>query len=203
MKTIPFLLLPISKLPPDFFPMTCRTCVDYTNVLADLTVGYMGGEGAQWLLVRNRRGAELIDLLNANRRLEGERDMFFLGQRGEFEAMRGEQRLIGGDDGFAMRQRRLDAGPRRPFGAADQLHEQIDLGRGGERDRIGEKFAAFQIGVAFLAGVARRDRRDDDFPPRARGERVRLAGEQSRDRRSNRSNPGDADAQTIGHGDLS
>ena len=34
-------------------------------------------------------------------------------------------------------------------------------------------------------------------------ERVRLAGEQSRDRRSNRSNPGDADAQTIGHGDLS
>ena len=27
---------------PDFFPLTCRTCVDYTNVLADITVGYMG-----------------------------------------------------------------------------------------------------------------------------------------------------------------
>jgi coenzyme F420 hydrogenase subunit beta len=62
-REIPFLQLPISQLPPDFFPLTCRTCVDYTNVLADLTVGYMGGEGAQWLLVRNRRGAELIDLL--------------------------------------------------------------------------------------------------------------------------------------------
>lgn len=62
-KEIPFLQLPISKLPPDFFPMTCRTCVDYTNVLADITVGYMGGQGEQWLLVRNPRGEELLALL--------------------------------------------------------------------------------------------------------------------------------------------
>ncbi len=60
---IPFLRLPISRLPADFFPLTCRTCVDYTNVLADLTVGYMGGEGEQWLLVRNARGEELLSLL--------------------------------------------------------------------------------------------------------------------------------------------
>ncbi|RYI98770.1 MAG: coenzyme F420 hydrogenase, partial [Acetobacteraceae bacterium] len=62
-KTIPFLQLPISKLPPDFFPLTCRTCVDYTNVLADVTVGYMAGQGEQWLLVRNARGEELVALL--------------------------------------------------------------------------------------------------------------------------------------------
>jgi coenzyme F420 hydrogenase subunit beta len=62
-KEIPFLMLPISKLPPDFFPLTCRTCVDYTNVLADITVGYMGGTGEQWLLVRNERGEELLSLL--------------------------------------------------------------------------------------------------------------------------------------------
>ena len=62
-RLVPFLQLPISKLPPDFFPLTCRTCVDYTNVLADITVGYMGGEGAQWLLVRNARGTELLALL--------------------------------------------------------------------------------------------------------------------------------------------
>ena len=62
-KAIPFLQLPISKLPPDFFPLTCRTCVDYTNVLADLTVGYMAGQGEQWLVVRNERGEELIALL--------------------------------------------------------------------------------------------------------------------------------------------
>jgi coenzyme F420 hydrogenase subunit beta len=62
-KAIPFLLLPLSKLPGDFFPLTCRTCVDYTNVLADITVGYMGGQGEQWLLVRNKRGEELLHLL--------------------------------------------------------------------------------------------------------------------------------------------
>ena len=62
-RTVPFLQLPISQLPPDFFPLTCRTCVDYTNVLADLTVGYMGGQGEQWLIVRNARGEELLGTL--------------------------------------------------------------------------------------------------------------------------------------------
>lgn len=64
-KAIPFLQLPLSKLPNDFFPLTCRTCVDYTNVLSDITVGYMGGQGEQWLLVRNARGEDLLDLLGS------------------------------------------------------------------------------------------------------------------------------------------
>ena len=62
-KEIPFLQLPLSTLPNDFFPLTCRTCVDYTNVLSDITVGYMGGQGEQWLIVRNNRGEELLNLL--------------------------------------------------------------------------------------------------------------------------------------------
>lgn len=62
-REIPFLQLPLSQLRPDFFPMTCRTCVDYTNVLSDITVGYMGGEGQQWLLVRNQRGQDMLELL--------------------------------------------------------------------------------------------------------------------------------------------
>ncbi len=62
-RLIPFLQLPISQLAPDFFPLTCRTCVDYTNVLADVTVGYMAGQGDQWLIVRNERGEELVRLL--------------------------------------------------------------------------------------------------------------------------------------------
>ncbi|MDJ0995267.1 MAG: Coenzyme F420 hydrogenase/dehydrogenase, beta subunit C-terminal domain [Dinoroseobacter sp.] len=61
MQEVPFLKLPLSDLPRDFFPLTCRTCVDYTNALADITVGYMAGEGAQWLVVRNARGQELLD----------------------------------------------------------------------------------------------------------------------------------------------
>lgn len=62
-RTIPFLQLPISQLPGDFFPLTCKTCVDYTNRLADITVGYMGGDGDQWVIARNARGAELLGLL--------------------------------------------------------------------------------------------------------------------------------------------
>ncbi|OWS68753.1 Coenzyme F420 hydrogenase/dehydrogenase, beta subunit C-terminal domain [Polynucleobacter campilacus] len=62
-KEIPFLQLPLSTLPNDFFPLTCRTCVDYTNVLSDITVGYMGGQGEQWLIIRNERGEELLNLL--------------------------------------------------------------------------------------------------------------------------------------------
>ena len=56
-------MLPLSKLRPDFFPLTCRTCVDYTNALSDITVGYMGGTGEQWLIVRNQQGEDLLSLL--------------------------------------------------------------------------------------------------------------------------------------------
>jgi len=73
-RTIPFLNLPISDLPRDFFPLTCRTCVDYTNVLSDVTVGYMGGEGQQWLLVRNERGQGLVDLLGEELQTESPGD---------------------------------------------------------------------------------------------------------------------------------
>lgn len=62
-RLIPFLNLPISDLPADFFPTTCRTCVDYTNSLSDITVGYMGGSGDQWVIVRTERGGEMLGLL--------------------------------------------------------------------------------------------------------------------------------------------
>jgi coenzyme F420 hydrogenase subunit beta len=69
-RLIPFLQLPISQLAPDFFPLTCRTCVDYTNVLADVTVGYMAGQGDQWLIIRNERGDELVALLGDDLKIE-------------------------------------------------------------------------------------------------------------------------------------
>jgi coenzyme F420 hydrogenase subunit beta len=67
-RRIPFLSLPLSQLPSDFFPLTCRTCVDYTNSLSDLTVGYMGGRGEQWLIVRNDVGEHLVSLLGSSLR---------------------------------------------------------------------------------------------------------------------------------------
>jgi coenzyme F420 hydrogenase subunit beta len=68
-RLIPFLNLPISQLPGDFFPLTCRTCVDYTNVLSDITVGYMGGRGEQWIVVRNAQGQRMLDLLQGRVKL--------------------------------------------------------------------------------------------------------------------------------------
>ena len=62
-RFIPFLKLPLSDLPADFFPMTCKTCVDYTNRLADVTVGYMAGDGEQWVIARNARGEEMLSAL--------------------------------------------------------------------------------------------------------------------------------------------
>jgi coenzyme F420 hydrogenase subunit beta len=62
-RRIPFIQLPIADLPSDFFPLTCRACFDYTNALSDITVGYMAGQGDQWLVVRNQQGRELLDLL--------------------------------------------------------------------------------------------------------------------------------------------
>lgn len=67
---IPFLKLPLSDLPSDFFPLTCRTCVDYTNALADITVGYMAGTGEQWVIVRNARGQEILDGLGDRIKLD-------------------------------------------------------------------------------------------------------------------------------------
>lgn len=62
-RLIAFPELPIDQLQGDFLPLTCRSCFDYANALADLTVGYVGGDGDQWLLVRNARGRALLDLV--------------------------------------------------------------------------------------------------------------------------------------------
>ena len=69
-QEIPFLKLPLSDLSADFFPTTCKTCVDYVNALSDITVGYMAGTGEQWIIVRNPKGQELISLLAAELLLE-------------------------------------------------------------------------------------------------------------------------------------
>jgi len=69
-QEIPFLKLPLSDLPTDFFPTTCKTCVDYVNTLSDITVGYMAGAGEQWIIIRNAKGKSLATLLGAELVLE-------------------------------------------------------------------------------------------------------------------------------------
>ena len=69
-QEIPFLKLPLANLPNDFFPTTCKTCVDYVNSLSDITIGYMAGTGEQWLIIRNARGQEMAQLLELEMNLE-------------------------------------------------------------------------------------------------------------------------------------
>jgi coenzyme F420 hydrogenase subunit beta len=62
-ETVPFFGLKTNEL-KDVFAPSCMTCFDYVNSLADLVVGYMGAPyGWQWIVVRNDRGQEMLDLV--------------------------------------------------------------------------------------------------------------------------------------------
>lgn len=62
-ETVPFFGLNTQEL-KDVFAPSCMTCFDYVNGLADLVVGYMGSPfGWQWLVVRNDRGQEMLNLI--------------------------------------------------------------------------------------------------------------------------------------------
>ncbi|KGF73400.1 hypothetical protein DO97_20175 [Neosynechococcus sphagnicola sy1] len=62
-ETVPFFGLKTNQL-KDVFAPSCMTCFDYVNSLADLVVGYMGAPfGWQWIVVRNQRGQEMLDLV--------------------------------------------------------------------------------------------------------------------------------------------
>ncbi|MEN9228437.1 MAG: Coenzyme F420 hydrogenase/dehydrogenase, beta subunit C-terminal domain [Gloeomargarita sp. GMQP_bins_120] len=62
-EKVPFFGLKTREL-KDIFAPSCLSCFDYVNGLADLVVGYMGAPfGWQWLVVRNARGQEMLDLV--------------------------------------------------------------------------------------------------------------------------------------------
>lgn len=62
-EQVPFFGLKTNQL-KDVFAPSCMSCFDYVNSLADLVVGYMGAPfGWQWIVVRNDRGQELLDMV--------------------------------------------------------------------------------------------------------------------------------------------
>jgi 3,8-divinyl protochlorophyllide a 8-vinyl-reductase (ferredoxin) len=62
-ELVPFFGLNTKEL-KDVFAPSCLSCFDYVNSLADLVVGYMGAPfGWQWMVVRNDRGQEMMDLV--------------------------------------------------------------------------------------------------------------------------------------------
>jgi coenzyme F420 hydrogenase subunit beta len=62
-ERVNFIDIPMDEL-GDVFPSACLACFDYANTLADITIGYMGApQGWQWVLARNTRGEQLLDLV--------------------------------------------------------------------------------------------------------------------------------------------
>jgi 3,8-divinyl protochlorophyllide a 8-vinyl-reductase (ferredoxin) len=62
-ELVPFFGLNTKEL-KDVFAPSCLSCFDYVNSLSDLVVGYMGAPfGWQWIVVRNDRGQEMLDLV--------------------------------------------------------------------------------------------------------------------------------------------
>ncbi len=63
-ELVPFFGLKTNEL-KDVFAPSCLSCFDYVNSLSDLVVGYMGAPfGWQWIVVRNDRGQEMLDLVH-------------------------------------------------------------------------------------------------------------------------------------------
>ena len=72
-----------------------------------------------------------------------------LGEPRQFEPMRGEHRLVRGDDGQAARQRRLDRLMSDPVRPADQFDEHVDFAASRQFARIGEERGLAQTQAAI------------------------------------------------------
>ena len=118
---------------------------------------------------------------------------FGFGQRGEPDAVPGEQRLVGGDDMAAGFQRGDDRLQRLAALAADQLDEDVNVGGLGHFDRIVEPGDIAKVHAAVLRAVARRDGGDDEVAAALAGEHVAVVREDAQDGRADCAEAGYAD----------
>ena len=135
-----------------------------------------------------------------DRRLEGKRDALFLGERGEPHAVLGEQRLVGGDEGFARAESGFRRRKRGALLAPDQFDEKIDAGRPCQSHAIVEPGEAGEIDPPLLLPLAGRDSGYRDLPAGPAPERLGLPAEQRYNRGSNGAKTGNSDAQGRRHG---
>ncbi len=106
--------------------------------------------------------------------------------------MLGDQGLVGRDHRLAQAERRLDRLARRALRAADQLDEEVDVGRAGQLDRIvepGGDRGGRRPGLAAAKGA-----HAGDGDPRPAGREVRPLGDQLHEARADRPQARDADA---------
>ncbi len=109
------------------------------------------------------------DAVAGRGRFEFQRDIVFFGERGERGAVAREQRLVGGDDMLAVRQRIPHQRMRHAVPATDEFDDHIGIGL-GERDRIVAPRDGGKIGGAALLAIARGDGDEFELAPRARSD---------------------------------
>ncbi len=110
-------------------------------------------------------------------------------------AMPGQQRLVGRHHRAAILQRRSHRSQRRSILAADQFHIEVDIPRPRQRDRIVEPFERRNIHAPIARAGPRRNRRHDDSPSQLARDGIAVLGQDSDQRRPDRSQTGDADPQ--------
>jgi coenzyme F420 hydrogenase subunit beta len=68
LEQVPFFCLPEQLARGEIHPPSFRSCFDYMNSLADITVGYLGAPfsleiPSQWVLVRTEKGEDLVNTI--------------------------------------------------------------------------------------------------------------------------------------------
>ena len=130
LERVPFFSLPEELSRTDVFPPSCRSCFDYMNSLADITVGYLAApldieKMFQWVIVRTDKGEKLRNLITDDLEIfketsEGDRTMGVqqyahrllerISQEEEAKQTSGSSMSL--DEGFELAEYLYSAGPR-------------------------------------------------------------------------------------------
>jgi hypothetical protein len=122
-----------------------------------------------------------------------------LSDGGKALSMRGEQCLVGRDDGFAGSKRGLDRDLCRTRGTADHLDQDIDSWIARQRRRIGNPAKFSRIKTALLVTRSRADGDHLDRPAATGDELVAAVLEQANDGTADGAEAGKTDFQRLRH----
>ncbi len=126
LERVPFFSLPKEISSAELLTSCCRSCFDYCNSLADITVGYFGApldieKMYQWVLVRTNKGEELRKLIAGELETfpetsEGDRTAFVKQYAKKFRGDGKDEMQMAGpmsiEDGLHMAERLYQTGPR-------------------------------------------------------------------------------------------
>ena len=134
----------------------------------------------------------------AHRRFEEQLRARSLGDGRELKTVRREHRLVRRDDGDPTRKRGLDGVERDPFGAADQLDENVDVCGRRKLRRVGEVSSAAKIDPPVVL-TSRAEGGDRQAAPRPLGQAGVLSLKKPNEARPDHPETGDAQAKRVRH----